>query len=71
LKIQQHKRIIYAKDLIKELEKHPDAYICVGKLGDDYGRYDQRILNTYLRDGEVLVLNIENYKENNFIKFYE
>ncbi len=51
--------------------KHPDAYVCVGKLGDDFGRHDQRILNTFLRDGEVLVLNIENYKENNFIKFYE
>jgi len=57
--------------LIKELEKHPDAFICVGKLGDDLGRYDQRILNTFLRDGEVLVLNIENYKENNLLKFYE
>ena len=59
------------KDLVKELEKYPDAYICVGKMGDDFGRHDQRILNTFLRDGEVLVLNIENYKENNFVKYFE
>lgn len=51
--------------------KHPDAYVCVGKLGDEYGRYDQRVLNTFLRNGEVLVLNIENYRENNFVKYFE
>lgn len=57
--------------MIKELEKHPDAFICIGKLGDDFGRHDQRVLNTFLRDGQTLVLNIENYKENNFVKYYE
>lgn len=51
--------------------KHPDAYVCVGKFGDDYGRCDQRVLNTFLRNGEILVLNIENYRENNFVKYYE
>ena len=57
--------------MIKELEKHPNAFICVGKLGDNFGRHDQRILNTFLRDGQTLILNIENYNENNFVKYYE
>ena len=63
--------IIHTEDLIKELKKHPDTYICVGKSGDELGRYDQRIISTEIREGNVLILNIENYKDDNLLKYYK
>ena len=62
-------RIIYAEQLAKELIKHPEMPIIVGKSGDKLGRFDQSVINTEVRDG-VLVLNIENYKENGYLKYF-
>lgn len=43
--------------------------VVVGKSGDELGREDRYILNTELKDG-VLMLNIENFNEDGFLKLY-
>lgn len=62
-------RIIYTDELEKELVKHRGIPIMVGKSGDKLGREDRYILNTEVRD-EILLLNIENFKENGMMKYY-
>ena len=65
------KGIIYAEDLARELLKHPRAYVCAGKNGADTYREDRKIMNVFLRDGDTLVLDTENYDENGLLKYYE
>lgn len=62
-------RIIYTDELEKELVKHRGIPIMVGKSGDKLGREDRYILNTELKDG-ILMLNIENFNEDGFLKLY-
>lgn len=62
--------IIKAKDLSRELDKYPEAFVCVGKSGDELGRYDENILGVKLREDGVLIVNVENYNENGLLKFY-
>jgi len=51
--------------------KYPRAYVCAGKNGADTYRDDRKIENVFLRDGDTLVLNLENYDGNGSLKYFE
>nr|WP_155857711.1 hypothetical protein [Clostridium sp. 12(A)] len=53
-----------------ELLKYPRALVCAGKIGSDSYRNDRKIENVYLRDGNTVVLNVENYDDNGELKYY-
>lgn len=53
-----------------ELLKYPRALVCATKNGAETYTNDQKIENVYLRDGDTVVLNIENYDENGELKYY-
>jgi hypothetical protein len=57
--------------LARELLKHPRAYVCAGKKGADTCRDDRKIVNVFLRDGDTLVLDTENYDGNGLLKYFE
>ena len=63
-------KIIYAEDLAMELSKYPKALVCAGKMGSNTYENDRKIENVFLRDGDTLVLNIENYDDNGELKYY-
>lgn len=50
--------------------KHPRAYVCAGKNGEDTYRNDRKIENVFLRDGDTVVLNIDSFDENGELKYY-
>lgn len=66
----ENKKIIYAEDLAKEIMKHPRDFIVVDKVGESFGLEEQQIIGLTRRDGNTTVLNIENFKENGFLKYY-
>lgn len=53
-----------------ELLKYPRALVCAGKMGSDTYRNDRKIENVFLRDGDTVVLNVEDYKDNGELKYY-
>lgn len=53
-----------------ELLKYPRALVCAGKMGSDTYRNDRKIMNVFLRDGDTLVLDTENYDEDGELKYY-
>lgn len=69
-------RIITTDDLIAELKKYPGKYVCVGELGDDYGRQDQAIIGVQLRstfmddDNKYVTLFTKQYDSNGEMKFW-
>jgi hypothetical protein len=57
--------------LARELLKYPRAYVCAGKNGADTYREDKKIMNVFLRNGDTLVLDTENYEGNGLLKYFE
>ena len=53
-----------------ELLKYTRALVCAGKIGSDTYRNDRKIENVFLRDGDTVVLNVENYDEDGELKYY-
>lgn len=53
-----------------ELLKYPRALVCAGKMRSDTYINDQKIENVFLRDGNTVVLNIEDYDEDGELKYY-
>ncbi|WP_313069954.1 hypothetical protein [Lacrimispora sp.] len=54
-----------------ELLKHPKALVCAGKMGSDTYRNDRKIENIFLRDGDTLVLSIDDYCTNGELKYFK
>lgn len=68
--------LTYAKKLYAELgkmlEETPDAFICAGKneRGTLTYRDDRQICNLFRRDGDTIVLELNDFSSNGELKFF-